>query len=482
MKNNLLLLILLLFGLQSKAQLYTTTTPVTGLQYPIAFTFAPDGRYFITLKSGIIRVHDANGAFINVFYDLTDSTYNNFERGLLGVEIDPDFTNNHFVYAYYNHSYPVGTGPQYIRVIRFTEANNVGTNPTLILNIPVSNSIPGNHVGGNLRFRPSEPGKMYVSIGELATTSNAQSLTNPFGKIIRINSDGTIPADNPFYDDGNPSTGNDDRIWTYGHRNPYDIAFSPVNDSLYISENGSSANTNGDDEVNMGIKGMNYGWPGCEGFDLYNSTSDCNNPAYTDPISVFPPVSNSLPAVTGVMFYSSQVMPEFDNHLLVADYNIGRISDLTLGNAPFYDTVISNTVWMNVTTSGGLTTLKQGADGCIYAMKGGYTTTGSISRICPQSLDVNEAGQNMSLTVSPNPFHAVTEVNYYLPSGSRVIITLSDLTGRKIAGILNEEKSEGHHTQFLDAAKLMLQPGTYFCRIETGNGGPARVIKLLVTE
>ena len=481
MRNKLLLFLLLLIGsIKADAQLYTTTTPVTGLQYPIAFTFAPDGRYFVTLKSGIIRAHDANGAFMNVFYDLTDSTYDDFERGLLGIEVDPDFANNHYVYAYYNHSYPVGSGPQYIRVVRFTDANSVGTNPTVILSIPVSNSIPGNHVGGNIRFRPSQPNKIYVSIGELATTNNAQTLANPFGKIIRINSDGTIPTDNPFYDDGNPSTGNDDRIWSYGHRNPYDMCFSPVNDSLYISENGSTASAGGDDEVNLGIKGKNYGWPTCEGYDLYNSTTNCNNPLYTDPITILPPVSGSLPAVTGIIFYSSQVMPEFDNHILIADNDIGRISDITLGNAPVYDVVTSNVVWFDVTTSGGLTTLKQGAEGCVYAMKGGYTTNGNISRICPQGLGVNEtAASNTTLAASPNPFEGTSEVSYYIPSKGNVTITLSDITGRKIADVVNEEKIEGNHTVTIDAAKLGMSAGTYFCTMKLGNS-IERTVKMMV--
>jgi glucose/arabinose dehydrogenase len=480
MRNKLLLIIFLLIGgMRSHAQIYTTTTPVTGLQYPVAFTFAPDGRYFITLKSGIIRVHDANGAFMNVFYNLSDSTYDDFERGLLGIEVDPDFQNNHYVYAYYNHRYPLSSGAQSIRIVRFTDVNNVGTNPTVILSIPVSNTIPGNHVGGNLRFRPSEPDKIYLSIGELATTSYAQTLANPFGKVLRINSNGTIPSDNPYYDDGNPATGNDDRIWTYGHRNPFDLCFSPVNDSLYISENGSTSSANGDDEVNLGIRGKNYGWPSCEGFHLYNSSNNCTNAAYTDPVTVFPPVSGSLPAITGILFYSSQVMPEFDNHLLVADNDIGRISDVTLGNAPVYDVATSNVVWFDVTASGGLTTLKQGADGCIYAMKGGYTTTGNISRICPQGLNVSEAAvNNISLTASPNPFSGITEIAYYVPVKDQVTITISDIAGRKIADLVNEVKSEGNHTLALDAAKLNLKPGSYFCTLKQGEVW--RTVKVMV--
>lgn len=466
----------------SYAQTYSTSIPVTGLQYPVAFTFTPDGRYLITLKPGVIRVHDASGAFLNNFYNLSDSTYDDFERGLLGIDIDPDFVNNHYVYAYYVHRCCVSTsqtGSQYLRIVRFTEASNIGINPTIILSIPVSNSIPGNHVGGNLHFRPSEPNNIYFSIGELATGSNAQLLTNPFGKILRIHKDGTIPTDNPFYDDGDPSTGNDDRIWSYGHRNPFDFCFSPVNDSLFVSENGSTANEQGDDEVNISVKGNNYGWPNCEGNDNYNSSAPCSNSAYTGPITVLPPVNSSLPAATGILYYTGNVMPEFDNHILIADNDIGRISDITLAG-PSFATVSSNVVWMDVVTPGGLTTIREGSDGCVYAMKGGYTTSGNITRICPSGVGIQDNALITSFSTSPNPFSETARINYALSMQGHVSITLHDIMGRKVADIVNEDKAQGSYNVTVDASKLKLPAGTYFCNIQSN--GQQMALKLVLIK
>lgn len=375
MKKIITLALILLGFVNANAQ-YTTTNVVTGLEQPVAFTIAPDGRFFVTLKAGQIVVYNPNGTLIGTFYNLADSTFNNFERGLLGIELDPDYATNRYVYAYYNHRWPntnAQNANQRCRVVRFTDVNNVGTNPTIIINLSPG-SINGNHVGGNIRFRPSEPNMLYLTMGEIAIPANAQLLTNPWGKMLRINKNGTIPTDNPFYDDGNPATGNDDRIWAYGLRNSFDFCFSPVNDSLYASENGQ----NTWDEVNQVMKGRNYGWNTCEGrFTNGSTTNPCTIANSVLPIEVW---GANLPSVTGVIHYSGCLMPALTNHLLVADNDNGRLWDIELGNAPAYNTFISRTQLLDLD---GLTTLKEGADGAIYAMNGGYTSTGKIYRIAP---------------------------------------------------------------------------------------------------
>jgi len=176
---------------------------------------------------------------------------------------------------------------------------------------------------------------LYVTIGEIAVPANSQLLTNPFGKILRINKDGSVPGDNPYYDDGNPAIGNDDRIWEYGHRNAFDFTFSNINDSLYITENGQ----NNFDELNLGVKEKNYGWQTCEGNFLFGSTTNpCNVAGLTNPIWTW---GAPVPSVTGVLHVNSPLFPELANHLLVADNNNGKIYDLTL-NAPAYSTVASS--------------------------------------------------------------------------------------------------------------------------------------------
>jgi len=454
---------------------FSQTAIISNLQSPVAFDWMPNGNYLITLKgtgsspstNAKIQVYSSTGTFLNTFYDLSDSTNSDFERGVLGICVDPSFNNNHFVYVYYNHNY---NGDERIRIVKFTESGNAGTNPQLILDHDVLTAIPGNHVGGNLHMHASEPDKLYFTIGEVANSANAQLLTNPYGKVLRINTDGSIPIDNPFYDDGNPSTGTDDRIWSYGHRNPFDFCFSPVNDSLYNSENGASTW----DEANIVRKGANYGWGSCEGNYITGSTSTlCTNPNFTNPITAW----NPLPAVTGIMVYSGTVFPQLNTHLLVAGNNNGNIYNCTLGNPPAYNTVTSNVLWKNVSTM--LTTIRQGTDGCVYALKGGYTTTGTLFRVCPSGVYTEEYIPNLIETeIFPNPSGAFAEIRFNLNKRDHVKIYLTDVTLRQVAVLLDAEQDAGIHT--IDSDQSNIPNGTYFCHIQTAND--TRVLKMVIVK
>ncbi|MEI7801008.1 MAG: PQQ-dependent sugar dehydrogenase [Bacteroidota bacterium] len=480
MKKLLLLFVVTLCAFSSFAQLpFTQTTVFSGLNMPVAFAIAPnDGRFFVTLKAGQIMVYNSSGGSIGTFYNLADSVINNFERGLLGICFDPSYTTNHYVYAYYVHRWPnVSTGNQALRVIRFTDNNNVGTNPTVILNIPVSNSIPGNHVGGNVHFRNGD-GKLYVSIGELATPSNAQLKTNPFGKILRINKDGTIPTDNPFYDDGNPSILNDDRIWEYGHRNPFDFCFG-ANDSLYISENGE----NTQDEMNLGRKGGNYGWQTCEGNLQYGNNNPCNTPGLINPLTVW---TAPLNAVTGIIFYSSCMFPEYKNHVIVANNDVGEIWDVVMGNAPAYNTVTSKSLITDLTSSGGLTTLQVGADGSIYAMNGGYTTNGGIFKlsrtITPAITATGPTSYctpgHVTLNATPTGFTYQWYKNNVAISGATSASYAATLTGTYKVMICNNNSNEIYvqrkvtpvATVTPSDTQNICTPNTVFFQANTGTG------------
>lgn len=439
MKKTYAILIAAMSHFCISAQNYNSTTVVSGLQYPVAFDVAPDGRFFLTEKGdgsntpsqkARILVYNNSGTLLSTFYDLSDSTISTSERGVLGIALDPDFSVNHYVYVYYNHFY---NNVERIRILRFTEAANVGTDPTIIFDLPEIDSIYG-HVGGNLHFRPSQPNHIYFTIGDLlyAQTdpmlNHANKITKPFGKVLRINKDGGIPTDNPFYDDGNPLNGNCDWIWSYGHRNPFDFCFSPVNDSLYCSENGMYYW----DEVNLISKGLFYGWAECEGNYMNSSnTALCNVPGAQLPITSF---GSPLPAVTGVLFYSGTTWNSLDNHLLVADNNNGNIYDCTLGNAPAYNTVTNRTILGDMTTSGGLTTLKQSPDGCIYAMNGGYTTNGGIFKICPIAQGIFENHYPiLSLEIYPNPAVTAITIELDLSEERMIELHLTDIIGKTIS-------------------------------------------------
>ena len=167
----------------------TLQSVLPGLNFPVGLSLAPDGRVFFSERlTGKIRI-------INQAWQLVPTEFcsvaiaTSGEQGLLGLALDPDFATNHFVYVYHSASSPLRN-----RVVRYTESGGSCTNPQIILdNLPAST----NHNGGIIQFGPD--GKFYVVIGDAENTANAQSLTSLAGKILRVNSDGSAPSDNPFF-------------------------------------------------------------------------------------------------------------------------------------------------------------------------------------------------------------------------------------------------------------------------------------------
>jgi glucose/arabinose dehydrogenase len=451
-----------------KAQAFSQSTVVTGLTKPVAFVITPDNRFFVTLKgndattsncdSSKILVFDATGKRVSTLFSMNgDSNLCYGETGIIGVCLDVDFLTNHYVYFYYTHAY---MGDTSIRVMRLTEQNNAVTNATLILKIPNSYTVQ-QHVGGNLRTSSLHPGKLFLSIGDHRNSNAAQDLSNPFGKILRINTDGSIPADNPFYDDGNPATGNDDRIYSYGHRNPFDFCISSLNGKIYSTENGN----NTWDELNLIEAGKNYGWPTCEGAYLQATSTPCNNSAYTDPLEGW---GSPLPSVTGVEFYTGAAIPSLTNHLLVGVNNYGALFDVQLGNPPFYNTFVSRSSLGFLTNDGGLTTVMQHSDGNIYVMKGGFTDDGQIYKLSSPGIGIIE--NTLTKTeLFPNPCNEIVNIK----SGAVFNFCLMDIEGRILYAKNNCVKEFELNT-------AELSRGLYFIKISDLNGNSTT--KKLVRE
>lgn len=458
---------LFLLVVSAKAQ-YTVTNFISGLKYPVTFQIADDGRYYVCQKGGDgfsadvdaqVRIFSSTGTALGVLWDFTDSVETYFERGVLGVAIDPEYSTNNYVYVFYNHKTPAK-----IRVVRFTEVANVGTNPTVIFeyNDPFS---AGNHTGGNIHFKPGDNNHLYISIGDRATQANAQLLTNPCGKMLRINKDGSIPTDNPFYDDGNVATGNDDRIWAYGLRNSFDFTFSPINDSLYASENG----LNTWDEVNQIHRSANYGWPTCEGFFNQGSTSTpCSNSNSILPIDDW---GTPLPAVTGILIYDHPLMPEFQGHMLVVDYDYGDIHDFTLTGTGLNQVAARTTVPVTLGTLDQLTDINQGQEGCIYVIHGGYTSNGVIRKICPSNMGLSEEEAQIAFEVVPNPTEGLVKLTFVRAQLGATVNVL-DISGRLLL-------SQNVNGLTLDLDLSSFSSGTYLVQLQDEKGSS---VKRVVVE
>jgi glucose/arabinose dehydrogenase len=334
---------------------------------PTAMTFAPDGRLFICLQTGQLRVIKNGALLATPFVSL--SVDSSGERGLLGVTFDPNFNSNQFVYVYYTTS----ASPIHNRISRFTANGDVAVSGSETILVDLDNlSSATNHNGGAIHFGPD--GKLYAGVGENANSANAQTLSNRLGKILRYNSDGTIPADNPFL---STATGANRAIWALGLRNPFTFVFQPGSGRLFINDVGQSTW----EEINDGIAGSNYGWPTCEG------TCSPSNPNFRDPLFQYGHGTSGTTgcAIVGGAFYNppvNQFPASYLGKYFFADLCSGwiRLFDPSAGTASGFATGINQPVDLQV-----------GPDGCLYYLARG--NSGQVFRVSAT------AGQPLNISV-----------------------------------------------------------------------------------
>lgn len=347
-----LLLICLASGLFTSAAAATlpagfTETQISGLSNPTAMAIAPDGRIFVCQQGGSLRVIKDGALLPTPFVSLTvDSTG---ERGLLGIAFDPNFATNNFLYLYYT----VTSSPRHNRVSRFTANGDVVVPGSEVPILDLEDLSATNHNGGAIHFGPD--GKLYIATGENAVPSNAQTLNNRLGKILRINPDGSIPTDNPFF---HTASGLNRSIWALGLRNPFTFAFQPGTARMFVNDVGQSAW----EEINDGIAGSNYGWPSCEGA--------CNPPNanFRDPLFQYGHGISSTTgcAIAGGAFYNPttvQFPATYVGKYFFADLCSGwiRMMDPSDNSVSAFASGIANPVDLKVASDGSLYYLARGA-------------------------------------------------------------------------------------------------------------------------
>src|ERR1041385_7098308 len=238
--------------IQSSPQTQTSfkvETVVGNLQVPWSIVWAPDGRMIFTERPGRVRVYENGKLRPEPLFTVPDVEPRG-ESGLMSLALHPQFASNHWLYL----SYAYSASGQQVRVVRYRETpNGLTDRKVMIENIPAAQF----HAGCRLRFGPD--GKLYVTTGDATQRELAQQLNSLAGKILRLNDDGTVPADNPFVGRGDARP----EIWAYGSRNSQGIDFQPGTNNLFETEHGPSGfdGPGGGDEVNIIDKGKNYGWP-----------------------------------------------------------------------------------------------------------------------------------------------------------------------------------------------------------------------------
>ena len=357
---------------------------------PTLMAFAPDGRLFISQQNGKIKIFKNGSVLATPFLSL--NTESSTDRGVLGIAFDPQFATNHYVYVYYHPK----TTPIHGVISRFVANGDIGDPASETVLYTMDNLNPtGVHTGGTMNFGPD--GKLYVSVGDDARGNVvSQSLTSDLGKILRINKDGSIPTDNPFY---NQTTGKYRSIWAYGLRNPYTWSFDATGRML-IDEVGLSTW----EEINEGQAGGNYGWPTVEGVG--------NDPRFIDPVYAYLHGSgpNEGCANIGAAFAdpgTTNFPASYDGKLFFADFCNGWIhtyDPTTHAVADFAQGITSPT------------DLRFGPDGALYYISRTQGTSGDSSRLLKIAYTGNPAptidqqpndvtvgvGENATFTASAN--------------------------------------------------------------------------------
>lgn len=345
---------ILLFAFITSAYSQTTNTPpdvvsssagnirierLATLEFPWGMALLPDGRLLVTEKPGRLRIW-ANGKMSEPVQGVPKVVFRgpSDQGGLLDVEIDPDFARNGFVYlSYVEAADPQPPDARETGDPRF--ANYLDTSDTIarggavargklegnqlrdvqVIWRQVPKTVGRGHFGNRIVF--AKDGKLFITSGERMRFDPAQSLASNLGKVVRINSDGSIPNDNPFV--GKTDALGD--IWSYGHRNMLSAAIEPSSGQLWVVEMGPL----GGDELNVIERGKNYGWPIVSNGDNYNSSPIPDHPSHKDfqnPVRSWSPVISP----SGALFYTGSLFQGWRGSLLAGGLSSQALIRLTI--------------------------------------------------------------------------------------------------------------------------------------------------------
>tara|TARA_B100001741_G_scaffold2717_1_gene2208 strand:+ start:242 stop:1417 length:1176 start_codon:yes stop_codon:yes gene_type:complete len=259
---------------------------VDGLNNPWEMVFAPNGDIYFSERDGRIwKIESFGEAKVIQTFPKSGS----YEGGTLGLALHPNFEENKKIYVYQTN---LELEFFQNKVYSFTVDGDELTDKQIVID-----DIPGAlwHDGGRIAFGPD--GKLYITTGDAVNPGLSQDLSSLAGKILRINPDGTIPDDNPF--DSSP-------VFSYGHRNPQGIAWDN-NGLLVSSEHGPSGEMGyGHDEINVIVKGGNYGWP--------KALGDSSDDSFVNPIIHS---GQTTWAPSGMVYFDSNKIPSLDGKFLV---------------------------------------------------------------------------------------------------------------------------------------------------------------------
>jgi glucose/arabinose dehydrogenase len=324
-------------------------TVAEGLEHPWGMAFLPDGRLLVTERPGRLRIVGADGKLGEPLEGVPAVSATG-QGGLLDVELDPDFANNRQVYLSYAEPREGGNGTAVARGT-LTERGLDGVQVIFRQDVTINGR---HHFGSRLVF--GRDGRLFVTLGDRnSERARAQTLDSHIGKVVRIERDGKVPADNPFVGraDAKPE------IWSYGHRNIQGAALHPVTGELWTHEHGPK----GGDELNRTLAGLNYGWPTVTYGVEYSGKTISESP--TAP-GIEPPVHYWVPSIatSGLLFYTGSRFPKWNGNAFVGGLASQQLSRLEMdGNR-----VVREEVLLKDVLKQRVRDVEQGPDGAIYLL------------------------------------------------------------------------------------------------------------------
>jgi glucose/arabinose dehydrogenase len=325
-------------------------TVVTGLEVPWSIAFTSATRMLVTERPGRVRAVE-NGVLRAAPLAVISDVESRGETGLMGLTLAPDYEKSRFLYVSYGYAVPGGI---HVRVVRFhDDGTGFSQRKVIIEGLPAARF----HAGCRLRFGPD--GKLYVTTGDATTREIAQKLDSLGGKTLRLDPDGTIPADNPF--PGSP-------VFSYGHRNSQGLDWQPGTGLQFQTEHGPSGfdGPGGGDEVNIVEKGKNYGWP-----VVHHKMS---REGMVSPLLEFTPAI----APSGASFVTGSKLPALKGDFLFACLIGERLMRVRLD--PANPRRVLDTEPLFVQEYGRLREVQNGPDGAIYLATSNRDGRGSVRR------------------------------------------------------------------------------------------------------
>ena len=329
----------------------TVTTLLSNQGIIWGFDILPNGNLLFTQKTGTMRLFDTSTQSNTLISGLPSNISASGQGGLLDLAISPDYAKSQSVYV----TYSITGG--FLSLARFT-LNGTAASNWQVLHTTESASTWNGHYGSRIAFGPD--GKLYWSVGEGGGGSlggassphqNGQKLNTFWGKIHRMNLDGSVPADNPIV----PGQVTRSTLFSYGHRNPQGMAFEPTGNRLFVNEHGPS----GGCELNLVEAGKNFGWPLFSTGINYNGTSISNG--HTAP-GIVAPLKSWTPAFapSGLTFINHPSFRDWNGNLLMGSLSRKHLLMIKMTNGvPSNETIL-------LENNGRIRNVKMGPAGKIY--------------------------------------------------------------------------------------------------------------------